>query len=59
MMLVASNSPVSVTRMRVRWYFGNRQWQADMRSLAAVVRYLTDSEQMAQTNPIPRKANDA
>jgi hypothetical protein len=45
--------------MSVPWYFRSRQWQADMRSLAAGMRYLTDTEQIAKTNQIPAKANDA
>ncbi len=58
-MLVASNSPGPITRMGIPWYFRSRQWQADMQSLAAAMRYLTDSEQIAITNQIPAKANDA
>jgi hypothetical protein len=57
--LVASNNPVPITRMSVPWYFRNRQWQADMRSLAEVMHYLTDSEQITQTNQTRAKANDA
>jgi hypothetical protein len=58
-LLVASNSPVRITRTSVPWYIRSGQWQADMRSLSAVLRYLTDSEKTAQTNPIPAKADNA
>jgi hypothetical protein len=44
------------------WYIRSGQWRADMRSLAAALRYLTDLEQTAsaaQTNLIPPKASNA
>jgi len=50
------------TRRAMPWYIRSGQWRADMRSLAAALRYLTDLEQTAsaaQTNLIPSKASNA
>lgn len=59
--LVASNNPAATRAMP--WYIRSGQWRADMRSLAAALRYLTDSESTAalipQTNFIPGKADNA
>ena len=57
--LVASNSPAPGRGVTVPWYIRSGQWQADMRSLEAILRYLTDSEVIAQTNSMPTKADDA
>jgi hypothetical protein len=57
--LVASNSLASIKRVSVPWYFRSGQLEADMRSIAALLRYLTDTEKIAQTNPIPTKAATA
>lgn len=59
--LVASNNPAGPTRA-LPWYIRSGQWRADMRSLAAALRYLTDSESAAAaapTNFIPGKADNA
>jgi hypothetical protein len=45
--------------MRISWYIRSGQWQADLRSLAALLRYLEDSGEVAQTNPTPAKAGNA
>lgn len=58
--LVASNGPAATRSMP--WYFHSGQWRADMRSLAAALRYLTDCEStaaVAQTNFIASKADNA
>ena len=54
---MASNSTVPGTG--VPWYFRSGQWRADMRSLAEVLRYLAESQKIAQTNPVPAKADNA
>ena len=56
--LASSNSPVTVRRLSLPWYIRSGQWQADMRSLAAVLRYLADADDLAQTNPIPPRTDD-
>ena len=48
--MVDSNSFYSVKRAALPWYLRSGQWQADMRSLAAIWRYLTDADLAAQTN---------
>lgn len=57
--LVASNSPAPSTHTGVPWYIRSGQWQADMRSLSAVLKFLTDPEKIVQTNPIPARADNA
>jgi hypothetical protein len=54
--LMASNGPGSSIPMNMPWYLRSGQWRADMRSIGALLRYLTDAEQIAQTNPVPVKA---
>jgi hypothetical protein len=59
-LLVSNNLPW--TKRAMPWYLRSGQWRADMRSLAAVLRYLTDSEDTAsttQTNLMPAKADNA
>jgi hypothetical protein len=40
----------------VPWYIRSGQWRADVRSLVAALRYLTESDSVAQTNLVPAKA---
>lgn len=48
----------SVRHATVPWYVRSGQWHADIRSLAAVWRYLTDVE-VAQTNGLASPAQDS
>jgi hypothetical protein len=57
--LMASNGPVSLDRLSMPWYIRSGQWQGDLRSLGALLKYLTDSDETAQTNVIPVKADKA
>lgn len=59
--LIVSNCPVSLERQAGPWYFRSGQWRADMRSLAALLRFLADSEkiEVVETNVIPAKTDNA
>ena len=57
--LVASNSLTSISKRSAPWYLRSGQWRADMRSVSELLRYLLDSEQVAETNSVPIKAADA
>jgi hypothetical protein len=57
--LLASNGPAATSHIRMAWYVRSGQWQADLRSLVALLRYLEDSAEVAQTNPTPAKAGEA
>jgi len=48
----------SLEHQCVPWYIRSGQWRADVRSLAAVLRYLAESDSIAQTNPVPPKADN-
>jgi hypothetical protein len=43
----------------VPWYIRSGQWRADVRSLAAVLRYLAESDVSGRTNPLPTRADKA
>ena len=45
-----SNSPAHLLRGTLPWYVHSGQWRADVQTLAAVLRYLTDADKVAQTN---------
>ena len=56
--LVASND-FAGTHHGMPWYIRSGQWRADIRSLGALLQYLTDSEEVAQTNAAPVRADNA
>lgn len=41
---------------RLPWYLRSGQWRADVRSLAALLQYLSEPQSFAQTNVTPAKA---
>jgi hypothetical protein len=57
--LLGSNGVYSARRATLPWYMRSGQWQADIRSLAAAWRYITDADLVAQTNGTPLRAGDA
>ena len=52
------SSSLSIEHAGVPWYFRSGQWRADVRSLVAVLRYLTQSDSPAQTNLTPAKVDN-
>lgn len=53
----AASVATLVEQQGVPWYFHSGQWRADVRSLIAALRYLTQSDSMVQTNPMPTRAH--
>lgn len=53
-----TNTLCCLKRVTVPWYLRSGQWQADIRSLAAVWRYLTDADLAGQTNGSPATSRD-
>jgi len=54
----AQPSPNAFEQAGMPWYFRSGQWRADIRSLVAALRYLTQSETIAQTNLTLTKADN-
>src|ERR1041385_234413 len=46
-------------RMTFSWYLNREQWRADIRTLANVLQYLSDSPKVPPTNGLAPKASDA
>lgn len=53
-----TNKLCYLKRVTVPWYLRSGQWQADIRSLAAVWRFLTDADLAGQTNGSPATSSD-
>ena len=47
-----SASSGHLPRGTLPWYVYSGQWRADVQTLAAVLRYLTDADRVAQTNGV-------
>ena len=57
--LLGSNGVFSARHATLPWYMRSGQWQADIRSLTAAWRYITDADLVAQTNGMRLRAGDA
>ncbi len=53
---VASTTSPQAKRGRVPWYIRSGQWRADIRTLNALLHYLTEPQKVAQTNGMPVNA---